>query len=173
MQWVLTAEEKAEFILRLAPHLSNLRAKIGISQTDLCHLIGISRQLYSAVETGKRDMSWETYLALLFFFDNNEIGHTYLRQKNIFPHELMDRFGKNGQTPPPDVNAMLLPAKSEILSALDEQARYTLRNLLLIEYARCTGMSGKDVVSAYDGNEFLVARKKSTSYYYKIKGDPK
>ena len=173
MQWALTAEEKAEYIHRLTPHLSTLRARIGISQTDLCHLIGISRQLYSAIENGRREMSWETYLALLFFFDSNEAGHVLLRQKNIFPHELMACFGGHEQAPPPDVEALLLPSKSEILSALDEHARYTLRNLLLIEYARCSGLSGKEVLAAYDGSDFLVARKKPASYYYKIKGEPK
>lgn len=173
MQWVLPAEEKTEYIHRLTPHLATLRAKIGISQSDLCHLVGISRQLYSAIENGRREMSWETYLALMFFFDTNEISHSLMQQKNIFPHELTACFGKNEQATPPDTTSLLLPVASEIVACLDDQARYTLRNLLLIEYARCSGKSGKELLSAYDGSDFLVARKKPTPYYYEIKGEPK
>lgn len=34
--------------------------------------IGISRQNYSGIETGKREMQWNTIWTLLAFFPNNE-----------------------------------------------------------------------------------------------------
>ena len=49
-----------------------LRAKARISQEDIAEKIGISRQTYSSIETGKREMSWTTFLALIAYFQNNE-----------------------------------------------------------------------------------------------------
>lgn len=49
-----------------------LRAKAQVSQEELAKKIGISRQTYSSLETGKREMSWTTFLALIAYFQNNE-----------------------------------------------------------------------------------------------------
>lgn len=64
--------EKNDIKAILRNELPVLRAKIGISQGTLSERIGISRQTYSAIETGKREMTWTTALALFAFFQNNE-----------------------------------------------------------------------------------------------------
>lgn len=64
--------EKSDVKKILRNELPVLRAKIGISQETLAERIGISRQTYSAIETGKREMTWTTALALVAFFQNNE-----------------------------------------------------------------------------------------------------
>lgn len=64
--------EKSDIKDILRNELPVLRAKIGISQETLSDRIGISRQTYSAIETGKREMTWTTALALFAFFQNNE-----------------------------------------------------------------------------------------------------
>lgn len=56
----------------MTDELPVLRAKLGISQGELAASVGISRQTYSAVETGKQPMSWVTFMALLAFFENNK-----------------------------------------------------------------------------------------------------
>lgn len=56
----------------LRKELPVLRAKVRISQEDIAEKIGISRQTYSSIETGKREMSWTTFLALIAYFQNNE-----------------------------------------------------------------------------------------------------
>ncbi len=43
-RWVITGDKKEEYISRLLPHLSVLRAKSGLSQGDLASIVGISRQ---------------------------------------------------------------------------------------------------------------------------------
>lgn len=63
---------RSKMILLLRDELPVLRAKAGISQKDIANKIGISRQTYSSIETGKREMSWTTFLALIAFFQNNE-----------------------------------------------------------------------------------------------------
>ena len=55
----------------LRKELPVLRAKARISQEDIAEKIGISRQTYSSIETGKREMSWTTFLALIAYFQNN------------------------------------------------------------------------------------------------------
>lgn len=65
-------ELKKDVIERFRNELPVLRAKARVSQELLAEKIGVSRQTYSAFETGKREMSWTFFLALLAFFQNNE-----------------------------------------------------------------------------------------------------
>ena len=71
-KWEVTKYQQARFIDALTSELAPLRAKVGISQGDLAALIGVSRQTYSAIECGKRKMSWNTYLSLFLFYDYNK-----------------------------------------------------------------------------------------------------
>ena len=48
-KWLLTDEEKDNFIAALSPNLTVLRTKAEISQEELANLIGVSRQTYSAI----------------------------------------------------------------------------------------------------------------------------
>lgn len=63
---------KQSLIVRLRGELPVLRAKARISQGTLAEKIGISRQTYSSIETGKREVTWTTFLALVAYFQNNE-----------------------------------------------------------------------------------------------------
>lgn len=56
----------------LCNELYVLRAKARVSQEEIADRIGVSRQTYSAIETGRRTMSWTTFLALIAYFQNNE-----------------------------------------------------------------------------------------------------
>lgn len=61
---------KDEAIATLREELPVLRAKVKISQEELAQKIGVSRQTYSSIETGKREMTWTTFMALIAFFQN-------------------------------------------------------------------------------------------------------
>jgi len=39
--------------LKLMNHLKEIRAELGLSQTELANLIGVSRQTISSIETGQ------------------------------------------------------------------------------------------------------------------------
>ena len=65
-------DKKKEIIAKLNYDLPVLRARIGISQAELAERIGVSRQTYNSLETGKKEMSWTTCLALIAIFQNNE-----------------------------------------------------------------------------------------------------
>lgn len=67
-KWSISENYKDMSVIALQENLSALRAKASISQEELSNIIGISRQTYSAIESGKRVMSWNVYLSLVFFF---------------------------------------------------------------------------------------------------------
>ena len=85
----LSKQDRDNLIDILTNELPVLRAKIGISQDDLSNIVGISRQTYSAIETKKRRMSWNTFLSLLLFFDVNEKTEPVLKAIGAFPDELI------------------------------------------------------------------------------------
>ena len=64
----------------LRKDLPVLRARVGLSQEAVANRVGISRQTYSNIETGKREMTWITFLALIVFFQNNEQTLPMLKQ---------------------------------------------------------------------------------------------
>ncbi len=88
-RWQLTDEQKHKLIMTLTSELKVLRAKVGISQEDLAHMIGVSRQTYRTIEARERTMSWNTYLSLILFYDYMKDTHSMLRTLGIFPEGLV------------------------------------------------------------------------------------
>lgn len=91
-RWSFEEAEKEKLISALTPQLMMLRAKAEISQGELANLIGVSRQTYGAVERGARKMTWGTYLSLILFYDYNHMTHTIIRNIDVFPNQLVERF---------------------------------------------------------------------------------
>lgn len=150
IRWSLTEEEQLKYIHALADELAPLRAKAGISQIDLCRLIGISRQTYSAIEGRRKDMTWPTYLSLILFFDHNLDTREMLRKLPAYPGELFLRINK-GKNPEQTLMGQTAGDLDSILQELDDQARHALKTMLLVEYARCRKIPGEVVVKAFDG----------------------
>ena len=67
-----------------------------ITQEELSAMVGISRQTYYAIETRRRQMSWNTYLSLILFFDTNVATHSMLRDINAYPIDLMIKMSGQG-----------------------------------------------------------------------------
>lgn len=89
--------DKDKLIDILTEDLPVLRAKIGLSQDELAELIGISRQTYSAIETRKRRMTWNTFLSILLVFDNNEKTNAMLDGMGAFSKELKEALNINNR----------------------------------------------------------------------------
>ena len=81
----------------LTEELPVLRAKIGITQEELCAIVGISRQTYSSIETRKRKMSWNTYLSLILFFIHNEKTAPVIDAIGAFPENLKESLNINNR----------------------------------------------------------------------------
>jgi DNA-binding XRE family transcriptional regulator len=88
MDQEITDLERDKLINILLEELPALRAKIGLSQDELSSIVGISRQTYSSIETGKRKMTWNTFLALLLFFSHNEKTSAAIESIGAFPDSL-------------------------------------------------------------------------------------
>lgn len=72
--------KKKELMMTLATELPVLRARLGVSQEVMAENIGISRQTYSGIETGAKQMSWTVFMALLAVLDMNEATSVMLDQ---------------------------------------------------------------------------------------------
>lgn len=86
--WYFSDQEKEMYVHRLSEVLSVLRASVKASQEEVANVIGLSRQTYSAIECGKRQMTWNTYMSLILFFDYNPASHDTIRKLGAFPHKL-------------------------------------------------------------------------------------
>lgn len=87
-------ELRKKLIEKFKNELPVLRARAKLSQESVAEKIGISRQTYSGIETGKREMSWTMFLALLAFFQNNELTKQYLSKMDGFEDEFIQVIGQ-------------------------------------------------------------------------------
>ena len=153
-KFFLSEKEKNEFIEALTPELSLLRAKAEISQEEIANLIGVSRQTYGAIERKSRKMSWNTYLALILFYDYNKKTHTMIRNIAAFPHELIKRFNEGDEPNDFELGLLFKADSKKIIESLDEQAIATIKTILMVEYSRCNNVSGEAVVKFFEGIDF-------------------
>jgi len=75
---------KQDLMEKFRNELPVLRAKARVSQEIIAEKVGISRQTYSSLETGKREMNWTTFLALVAFFQNNKHTKSMVNQIDGF-----------------------------------------------------------------------------------------
>ena len=153
-KWLLTDAEKDRFIATLTPNLPILRTQADVSQEELSNLIGISRQTYSAIERNIRKMSWNTYLSLILFYDHNQKTHTLMRHLSLFPTELFIRFNDGVDFSNFEMSRLLGEKTQDIIENLDEQAKNAIRQVIMLEYARCSQLPSSAVVKSFDGSGY-------------------
>lgn len=102
MNWNINKDYKELCTAVLQDSLASLRAKAGLSQEEISSLIGMTRQTYHALETGKQQIPWTTFLAFAFFFRELDATREMIGDLRIFPAELF--FCLNGQIPRRDIN---------------------------------------------------------------------
>lgn len=156
-KYYLSEEEKYEFIEKLTPELSILRAKAEISQEDIANIIGTSRQTYGAIERKSRKMTWNTYLSLIWFYDCNRKTHKMIRNMNAFPHEFIKKINDGDEPQDFEFGLLFGADKRNILESLDGKALSTIKTILMVEYSRCNNISGEAVVKFFEGLNFANA----------------
>lgn len=144
--WSISNEKKQEYIDKLLPQLSSLRAKAGLSQDELSGLIGVSRQTYCLTETGSRGMSWNTYLSVIMFFDYNLRTHDFIRHIGVFPEELFLHFnpGDNGLSAARRTETV--PGMDKMFESLDENGKDAVGAVVATEYARCKDLPKNEYI---------------------------
>lgn len=156
-KWLLSDAEKDAFIATLTPNLCALRTQADISQEELANLLGISRQTYSAIERKMRRMSWNTYLALILFFDHNQKTHKMLRMLSLFPKELVIRFNDGVDYSSFEISKLLGDQSQNIIDSLDEQAKQTICSIIMMEYARCSQLPSDAIIKSFGGVSYVSA----------------
>lgn len=96
-QWSISDNVKKDYIAALIPELKLLRAKANISQDDLAKILSISRQTYCQIENGNKEMSWNIYLSLIFFFESIEETSKLISLLGIYPKEFVNQIKMKSQ----------------------------------------------------------------------------
>ena len=71
--------------------LAPLRMLLGLSADEMGTLLGISEGAYKSLESGKKEVSWDQYMALLFLFHYNERTTSVVDSLGLYPEPLMIR----------------------------------------------------------------------------------
>lgn len=80
--------DRKAYSTRMADNLPVLRAKLGLSQERTAGIIGITRQTISSIENKSREMSWPTFLSLLFLFSKNSDTQMLMKAIGIYDNNL-------------------------------------------------------------------------------------
>ena len=86
----ISEQQKAEVINNMTKNLVALRTMLHLTQTQLAEMMGITRQSLVLYETGKRSMTWNTYLSLLLIFTQRQETNNLLSIMGIYPDELKE-----------------------------------------------------------------------------------
>ena len=92
---ILSDEQKEKYTKLLSENLAMLRAKAGITQEKLSNLLGISRQTYSAMESQGKAISWNTYLSLIFIYDNIPETRAVMHTLDLTPSDLISNLSRS------------------------------------------------------------------------------
>ena len=82
-------EKKKDNLMKsFVDELPVLRARLGVSQAEIAEIVGISRQSFNAIETGKKKMNWTVFIALVSVFQGNNKTKQMLDSINGFSDDL-------------------------------------------------------------------------------------
>ncbi len=108
---ILMAKEiKAEYCARLQSLLPFLRDRLGMTQSELGMVSGVSRVTISQLESGRASMNWLHFIALLQVCSENREVKEYLYANGLLNRELLG-FVQNTEDPMVNV-----PLDVELLS---------------------------------------------------------
>lgn len=91
-KWYISKKYKDLSMEILQDNLSALRARADITQEELANILGISRQTYYAIESKKKQMSWNIFMSMIFFFHELKSTSEMLKELKIYPIDLIFRF---------------------------------------------------------------------------------
>lgn len=78
---------KEKLIKNMTENLPMLRTRLELTQEELADKIGVSRSTVVAIETKKREMTWNTFLSLMLLFTKNTATNKLLNVLEIYTDE--------------------------------------------------------------------------------------
>ena len=103
---ILSVDRK-KYARAMAENLPVLRAKLGVSQSELADMIGVTRQTLSSAESGARELAWNNFISLLYIFSQNEATFPLLTVLGVYTPELENLFRRT------DLNKLKKTASTE------------------------------------------------------------
>ena len=91
---IINEKTKQMYLDNMLRNLPVLRAKLGTTQKELADRLGVTRQTITALESGKRTLTWTNYLAMCFVFDNCEETRMMIDLYDICP-EIVRHYLRN------------------------------------------------------------------------------
>ena len=92
----MQTELKEKLLENMVKNLLVLRTKLRLKQIEVANMIGVTRQTYMAIETGKRPLPWSTFLALVLIFSKNKETNMMMTMFDIYTDEL-NEYIKSGK----------------------------------------------------------------------------
>lgn len=93
----LSEESKSNSIKNMSDNLVSLRTMLHLTQAQLAEIMGVTRQTLVLYETGKRVMTWNTFLSLMFIFTQKRETRELLNILNIYTDEMKDLYGNDNK----------------------------------------------------------------------------
>ena len=78
----------------MARDLAPLRMLLGLKTDEMGAILGISESAYKGLEAGKKEISWDQYMALLFLFHYNDRTAPVIDTLGLYPEPLKLRLRK-------------------------------------------------------------------------------
>jgi Predicted transcriptional regulators len=72
----------------MCDNLAMLRVRLGLTQSELAGILGVTRHTIMNIENKKRDMTWNLFLSLVLIFVKNEETNKLLNVLEIYTDEL-------------------------------------------------------------------------------------
>ena len=86
--------DRKSLMEEMARDLAPLRMLMGLSVEEMCSLLGLSAGVYRSMESGKRELSWDQFMAVLFVFRHNERMAPVIDSLGLYPEALDTRIKK-------------------------------------------------------------------------------
>jgi DNA-binding XRE family transcriptional regulator len=83
----------------MVDNLQMLRVRLGLTQSELADVLGISRHTIMNIESKKREMTWNNFLALVLLFAKNEETNKLLGVLEIYTDEFNNFIKQNPSVP--------------------------------------------------------------------------
>ena len=88
MKTVIDKDAKKAYCERLSKNIPVIRAKLGVSQTELAQRVGIARSSLALYEVGKKELPWSAFVAMLMLFLSNEETKAVFNSLEIYDEKL-------------------------------------------------------------------------------------
>ena len=93
----LSEESKSNAVKNMSDNLVALRTMLHLTQAQLAEIMGVTRQTLVLYETGKRVMTWTTFLSLMFIFTQKRETRELLNILNIYTDEMKELYDNDNK----------------------------------------------------------------------------